>query len=174
MKNTLLLLFALLVFSCEQETPKATPPITEEVVMKKRNNNGNGNNPTPTPITLRDTIVKVSGTWGLSYDTSICGYLIFRWNPVKPLSTDSTKVGNYGLYIGPDPYASGYCSGYLNTPNTILYYLYGAGCALQPDSTYKIGLGYSVVNYKNYTHTLYLADSITVRTGRGIWQCPTN
>lgn len=164
MKNILLILCVLFALSCEKESTKVTTSTTQDVALSKKKN------PVPPPV-WKDSIVKVSGTWGLTYDTSICGYLIFRWNPVKPVSTDSVKAGNYGLYIGPDPFASGLCSGYLNTPNTILYYLYGAGCALQPDSTYKIGLGYSVMDWRTYTNTLYLSDSIMVHTGRGIWNC---
>ena len=160
MKNTLLSLLAIVMMaSCTepiQEVETAEPTVQTTMLERGKKN-------TPPPIVFTPVYVD-STDWNITYDTSLCGYLILRW-------TDQNRpVGASNYFFVVNPQATGCAGGLFSTTNS-LYYQYGWGCSFWTNNTYSVSIRYTWRDSANAKIFVYTSKAATVKTGRGIWDC---
>ena len=189
MKKTFTIIFVmLLVLACEKSTnkPQQTKIEPVQAAEERRGGNGNGNgnggggnnpnspNYNPCAWTAEYTNETAPAeTWGITVDTTTCGYVILRWPPQPKFSPVDSCTAAGAYYVATAPIDGGYntsCAGNLTYSNAY-YYLLGSGCSMWPGREYRILLSYlerdtlekklrwhysEVVQFKTGTRSIFL------------------
>jgi hypothetical protein len=155
MKKTFTIIFVmLLVLACEKSTNKPQQTKIEPVQAaeeRRGGNGGGGNNPnSPNYNPCAWTAEYTNETapvenWGITVDTTTCGYVILRWPP-QPKFTPVDSCTIAGRYLVATATISGPttgspCAGNYTFTNAY-YYLLGSGCSMWPGGEYRILLSY--------------------------------
>jgi hypothetical protein len=167
MKIINILILALALSSCEQDSDIASvEPKADQSGEKRGQTNGGGNNPnTPTYDPCANYPVypveySPSRDFNITVDTTICGMVIFRWDAQQgfnPVTDTCYSIARY-YYIGFENVGhTNACEngGSLSSTNSY-YYTLGAGCSLFPSYTYKVYVRYierDTTLQKNIWHT---------------------
>lgn len=153
MLRIITILLALALYSCEQGS-EVTPKTTDtDQSVERRGGNGNGNgqgNQNTDPCAnypVYPVEYSPSRDFGITVDTTICGVVIFKWNPqagFNPVTDTCYTVARY-YYIGFENVGHtngcGPNGGSVSSTNSY-YYMLGAGCSLFPSYTYKVYITY--------------------------------
>lgn len=188
MKNYLLITVLLLaVWGCakdevEQKGQKQTTQANER---KGGNGGGGGNNPNSpnyNPCATYENYpieyIQTTGGWNFTADTSICGYLIIRWDaqPYFKFVVDSCNpsLGKYFTSVNAvvyDPISAG-CAGNYTTTNT-MYYTYGAGCSIWGGNReYDLYVQYYSRDTSLKKTFVYVAPPFRFTSGlKSVWNC---
>jgi hypothetical protein len=174
MKNLTLIICLLLFAACmkhKDELSNVSPVIAEDANLRKfnpnaggANGNGNGNNQ---PTTEWKKIEMSPTNWNMKFDTSICGWLILRWDDQnRPVSTADVEVTPYRIVVTPRdcPYSA-------DCLTNLFYMKYGTSCMMKPSTDYQMQAAYVITDKVNYTITYYYSTPIAVRTGVWEWEC---
>lgn len=142
MKHISILLFVLFA-SCGKTDIQPT-----NVSNEKRGGGNNPNSPNYNPCSWTSQYTNATAPqeyWGITVDTSICGFVILRWPAQAKFSpVDScTAAGQYfvstNTVSGP---STGYpCAGNVTFTNAY-YYQLGSGCSMWSGGEYRIQLSY--------------------------------
>jgi len=163
MKKILVLMAVLLsALACEEPniTPKDLLEERRNTILKgnpsaeeRRGGNGNGgggnnpNSPNYNPCAWTQGYTNETApaeTWGITVDTTTCGYVILRWPPQPKFSPVDSCTAAGAYYVATAPIDGGYntsCAGNLTYSNAY-YYLLGSGCSMWPGKEYRILLSY--------------------------------
>jgi len=154
---------------------------------ERRGGNGNGggggqnnpNTPNYNPCANYE-IYPIENTpaqnWNAVADTSLCGYLIIRWDAQPNFSSvvDScnTLLGKYFISITPVVPDGMNCAGTYSTTNSF-YYIYGAGCSIWGgNKEYLMSIYYYQRDTTNKVTRAYSNQLFRFTTGaKNIWEC---
>lgn len=188
MKNLVYLFVFLAFVACKKEAtsiePKVVPASGGQDVMptdgtevmrvdskaveftsvEKRKNNGTGS-------TNTWVINEHVGNWNIVWDTSVCGFFVMRWDAVKPATTnfsDPIYISDYGIAVDPMP---SNCGSVAICLTNLFWTKYGSTCAVTPNSTLRIRVGWARYDNVNKVCDKYFSEWVTVRTGQRIDQC---
>jgi len=183
--------------ACEDDSSK--PSKENEVAVtqakpnmgqdERRGGNGNGNgggggqnnpnSPNYNPCANYE-IFPIENTppqnWNAVADTSLCGYLIIRWDAQPNFSpvVDScnTLLGKYFISFTPIVPDGMVCAGTYSTTNSY-YYIYGAGCSLWGgNKEYLMSIYYYQRDSVNRVTKSYSNQVFRFTTGaKNIWEC---
>jgi hypothetical protein len=184
MKRLAYLILLLATVACKKEVQETTPSVQTQVVdgtdvvkvdpkaveftstdRRRFNGNGNGNGGQNTDTTSNWTVNIIEGDWDVTWDTSVCGFLIMRWDDVKPATTtlsDSIYISNYGLEVDPIPST---CPGVAVCLTNLFWTKYGTTCAIKPSSTYRIRIGWARYDKTREVCDKYFSEWVDVTTG---------
>jgi len=147
---------------------KVDPKAVEFTSTDKRRfngNNGNGNggqnNDTTTWV-----VNEHFQNWNVTWDTNTCGFLIMRWDAVKPATTnmlDSVYISDYGLQSDPIPAT---CPAIAVCLTNLFWTKYGSTCAIYASNTYKIRVGWARYDNVNKVCDKFFSEWVTVHTGQ--------
>ena len=133
------------------------------------NSNGNGNYPNNNNPEWQ--VIEVSQTWNVTWDTSVCGFLIMKWDDVKPATTnmlDSVYISDYGVQPEPIPTT---CGGAGVCLTNLFWTKYGMTCAIKAEQQYSIRFGYARYDNVNHICTKYFSEWVHITTGVSIEKC---
>jgi hypothetical protein len=182
MKKLAYLILLLATVACKKEVQETTPSVQTQVVdgtdvvkvdpkaveftsTDRRRFNGNGNGGQNTDTTSNWTVNIIEGDWDVTWDTSVCGFLIMRWDDVKPTTTtlsDSVYISDYGLEVDPIPST---CPGVAVCLTNLFWTKYGTTCAIKPSSTYRIRIGWARYDKTREVCDKYFSEWVDVTTG---------
>jgi hypothetical protein len=170
MKKLALILFVLFA-SCE--TSEITP---STVSNEKRGGNGGGggnnpNSPNYNPCSWTSQYTNATAPqefWGLTADTSVCGFVIIRW-PSQPKFTPVDSCTAAGAYYVATTTVSGFttgspCAGNLTYSNAY-YYQLGSGCSMWPGGEYIIQISYLERDTTNKVLRWHYSEGIQFKAG---------
>lgn len=144
-------------------------PIAERRYNPNAGGTGNGNGGGQNSGTTEWQVIEVNGTWNVTYDTSVCGFLIMKWDDQnRPADTDSLKVSDYGLEVVPRP---SYCAGEAVCLTNLFWTKYGMTCAIRSEQEYDIRFGWAKYDNTNKVCTKYFSEWVHVYTGVAIEKC---
>ena len=132
------------------------------------NGNGNGNQNNDTTAWVINEHVQ---NWNVTWDTSVCGFFIMRWDDVKPATTnmlDSVYITDYGIGVEP---ISPTCAGVAVCLTNLFWTKYNSSCAVKASSTYQIRAAWSRYDNVNKVCDKYFSEWVTVTTGQRLDQC---
>lgn len=136
------------------------------------NGNGNGNNTNQNVDTTSVWVINEHvQNWNVTWDTSVCGFFIMRWDAVKPATTnmlDPVYISDYGIAVDPMP---SNCGSVAICLTNLFWTKYGSTCAVTPNSTLRIRVGWARYDNVNKVCDKYFSEWVTVRTGQRIDQC---
>lgn len=136
------------------------------------NSNGNGNNTNQNVDTTSVWVINEHvQNWNVTWDTSVCGFFIMRWDAVKPATTnmlDPVYISDYGIAVDPMP---SNCGSVAICLTNLFWTKYGSTCAVTPNSTLRIRVGWARYDNVNKVCDKYFSEWVTVRTGQRIDQC---
>lgn len=180
-------LTAMIFVACEK-TDVTPMDQTSGVLDKKGGNGGGGNNPnTPNynPCTWVSQYTTVNNTsllenWNITVDTSVCGFVILRWDAQPKFVAGSDGCTIAGQYLvataalDPSGSTGSPCAGNVTTTNAY-YYQLGSGCSMWPGKEYRIGLSYlekDTVNKKLIWHYSQPVQFFTGKRASFLGTCP--
>jgi len=175
-----LLMLGFTIVSCEK-SETIPSEITSGVLDKKGGNGGGGNNPnTPNYNPCANYVIypaeyPASTDWNISVDTTICGFVIIRWDaqPGFVAYTDSCNAIHGYYYVNIQPRANS-CAGSAVTTNAF-YYQLGSGCSMWPNNTYTVNLTWvkrDTVTQKNIWYTSTAKTFATGKRAGFLGTCP--
>lgn len=141
---------------------------------KKGGNGGGGNNPNSpnynpcTWISQYTNATAPAENWGITVDTTVCGFVILRWPPQSKFSpVDSCSAA--GKYYVATTFVSGIstgspCAGNVTSTNSY-YYQLGSGCSMWPASEYRILISYLERDTDAKVLRWHYSEPVTVKTG---------
>ena len=173
------------IVACEKSD---VSPVQETGVLDKRGGNGGGgNNPnTPgyNPCTWTSQYTTVNNlpqeNWNITVDTTVCGFVILRWDAQPKFVAGSDGCTIAGQYLvataalDPSGSTGSPCAGNVTTTNAY-YYQLGSGCSMWPGKEYRIGLSYvekDTVNKKLIWHYSQPVQFFTGTRASFLGTCP--
>jgi hypothetical protein len=112
----------------------------------------------------------------ISYDTTICGMVNFKWNQQPNFSTQRdtkyTNLGYYYLRSTPITYTPQYpCNGGMYSTTNSYYYTLNSGCSFTGNHSFEFTITYYWKDDANEQIVGYASKPIIVTTGRNQWEC---
>lgn len=186
MKRLAIMLILLIIAACAKEHSETAVPTQAQVAdgtdvvkvdpkaveftstdrRRFNGNNGNGNGGQNNDTTSTWVVNTHIGNWNVTWDTSTCGFLIMRWDDIKPATTnmlDSVYISNYGLQVEPNPAT---CAGVAVCLTNLFWTKYGSTCAVTPSSTLQIRIGWAKYDNTRKVCDKYFSEWVTVYTGQ--------
>jgi hypothetical protein len=121
----------------------------------------------PCAYTSEYTYANVGETWNLTVDTSICGFIIMKWDaqPMTP-QDGCTPAGRYMVSVTNISGATtGYpCGGGVSYTNNY-YYQLGSGCSMWAGGEYKVMLSYVENDRENKVLRWHFSESVQFKAG---------
>ena len=179
----LLMTIGFTITSCEKS--EVAPSNTS--VLEKRGGGGgnNPNSPNYNPCTWVSQYTTVNNTsllenWNITVDTSVCGFVILRWDAQPKFVAGSDGCTIAGQYLvataalDPSGSTGSPCAGNVTSTNAY-YYQLGSGCSMWPGKEYRIGLSYlekDTVNKKLIWHYSQPVQFFTGTRASFLGTCP--
>lgn len=168
-----LLMLGFTIVSCEK-SETIPSEITSGVLDKKGGNGSGGNNPNtpnynPCTWTSQYTNETVPQEfWGLTADTSVCGFVIIRW-PAQAKFSPVDSCTAAGQYLVSTTTISGFttgspCAGNVTFTNAY-YYQLGSGCSMWPGGEYAINVSYLERDTVNKVLRWHHSEGVRFRAG---------
>jgi hypothetical protein len=169
-----LLMLGFTIVSCEKSEITPTEPTSG--VLDKRGGNGGGgggnnpNSPNYNPcswISQYTNATAPAEVWGITVDTTICGFVILRWPQQAKFSPVDSCTAAGAYYVATTPVVGTYntsCAGNLTYSNAY-YYQLGSGCSMWPDKEYRIYLSYLERDTVNKVLRWHYSEGVQFKTG---------
>ena len=147
--------------------------VTSGVTDKKGGNGGGGNpnSPNYNPCTWVSQYTNATApqeNWGITVDTTVCGFVILRW-PAQPKFSPVDSCTAAGAYYVATTTISGYttgspCAGNLTFTNAY-YYQLGSGCSMWPGGEYLIQVSYLERDITNKVLRWHYSEPVQFKAG---------
>lgn len=166
MKKLIFIFAALVLSSCEQGSDIASVTPKADPTGRKRGQT----NTCPTYVDVNMT----AANFNITADTSICGMVVFRWDPQAGFNpvTDTcyTTARYYYINIAPVGHTNGCIGGGSISSTNTYYYTMGAGCSIFPSYTYSVSVSYVEHNNALQKNIWHYSTPITFTAGtRAPW-----